>query len=48
LGPGSIQFRQFQVDFEKVLDSNRIVAGLSKKDNKSPESIAQEGAYSKR
>jgi hypothetical protein len=48
LGPGSIQFRQFQVDFEKVLDSNRIVAGLSEKDNKSSESIAQEGAYSKR
>lgn len=47
LGPGSIQFRQFQVDFEKVLDSNRIVAGLSEKDNRSSESIAQEGAYSK-
>jgi hypothetical protein len=48
LGPGSIQFRQFQVDFEKVLDSNRILARLSEKDNRSSKCIAQEGAYSKR
>jgi hypothetical protein len=48
LGPGSTHFRQFQVDFEKVLDSNRILAKLTEKDNRSSGSISKDRTYSKR
>lgn len=47
LGPGSTHFRQYQVNFEKLLDSNRILTKLTEKDNRSSGSICKERSKSK-